>query len=61
MLETLCVAGLPRDDDRMQRAADWLKAQQLCGPENDVALKSSTKKYTQVFNDELDRDLVYVS
>ena len=38
MLEGLCAAGIPQDDDRLQRAADWLKKQQLFGRENDVAL-----------------------
>ncbi|KAI4101919.1 MAG: hypothetical protein LQ339_004809 [Xanthoria mediterranea] len=38
MLEALCVAGVPQDDDRLQRAAEWLKTQQLFGPDNDVAL-----------------------
>ncbi|KAL9032065.1 MAG: hypothetical protein Q9180_006719 [Flavoplaca navasiana] len=38
MLEGLCGAGIPRDDDRLRRAADWLKERQLFGPLNDVAL-----------------------
>ncbi|KAL9015026.1 MAG: hypothetical protein Q9173_000324 [Seirophora scorigena] len=41
MPEALCVAGIPPDDGRLQRAADWLKAQQLFGPDNDVALYCS--------------------
>ncbi|KAI4095927.1 MAG: hypothetical protein LQ344_001308 [Seirophora lacunosa] len=41
MLEALCVTGIPPDDGRLQRAADWLKAQQLFGPDNDVALYCS--------------------
>ena len=41
MLEGLCVAGVPCTDDRLQQAADWLKAKQLFGPENDVALYCS--------------------
>ncbi|KAL9628384.1 MAG: hypothetical protein Q9204_005919 [Flavoplaca sp. TL-2023a] len=38
MLEGLCGAGIPRDDDRLRRGADWLKERQLFGPLNDVAL-----------------------
>ena len=38
MPEGLCGAGIPRDDDRFRRAADWLKERQLFGPSNDVAL-----------------------
>lgn len=38
MIEALCVSGTPRDDDRLRRAVDWLKARQLFGPHNDVAL-----------------------
>ena len=38
MLQGLCVAGIPQSDGRLQRAVDWLKAQQLFGAETDVAL-----------------------
>ncbi|KAL8902309.1 MAG: hypothetical protein Q9192_000045 [Flavoplaca navasiana] len=38
MLEGLCRPGIPRDDDRLRRAADWLKERQLFGALNDVAL-----------------------
>ncbi|KAL8826914.1 MAG: hypothetical protein Q9170_007224 [Blastenia crenularia] len=41
MIEALCVSGTPLDDDRLRRAVDWTKAQQLFGPDHDVALYCS--------------------